>query len=139
MFLPKISGQTAELYGPEIKLWRAVLLCALRDALGVVFGVSDDRRKNPSSRKHCTRNALRWFEGSRDFPVVCDMAGVDHEMARAAAMRAVRFKWGNDHHTALEAATQADFGSASLRAMCAKTRYSDAAIAALLETTRESA
>lgn len=80
----------------EPELWRSVILQALRDALMTIKLPPEHIPPANYSAviKHAMRDkreAIRWFEKSTVyFPMVCDMAGVDSEAVRAAALSAIQ-------------------------------------------------
>lgn len=64
------------------KLWRAVLVHALREAKGQVVNVGG--AYTPAARQAEVRRACDWV-GSRDFREVCEMAGVTLSRAEVFA------------------------------------------------------
>jgi hypothetical protein len=102
------DARDMELSGPEVKLWRAVLLQAIEDA---TFRYKPKKRKKKmtpeewervtAARAEARRNAKReqttardWLLGfSRDFRLVCSLAGVDPEAVHDRAKKLARQGW----------------------------------------------
>jgi hypothetical protein len=76
---------------PERAMWCAVLSMAVTDATGTI------RAKNANARKEAARlrnEARDWLlRDSRDFRLVCALAGFDAEAIRDAAFKLARRDW----------------------------------------------
>ena len=141
MALPKISGQTAELHSPELRLWRAVLFTAIHDALGIVYGVTNDRGKNKYARRRlCIDRAVTWFTNggynAKEFPLVCALAGLEPERVRASVMQAFRFKWGDDPLKEIWNCERSFMSREALEKQSAEQNWRTGVIKAVLDTTR---
>jgi len=80
---PRASSEGEELKDPIRSLWRNVLIVALEDAMGKgVNGGSVWANKNYYS--HLSKESARnyFLEPSRDFQMVCQLAGFDHLYVR---------------------------------------------------------
>ena len=80
---PRAINVVGERLNPEQSLWRNVLIVALEDALG-----SQWRNKNYGNpgNDYFTQTARSYFlEPNRDFALVCQYAGFDHQYIRMKA------------------------------------------------------
>ena len=82
---PESIGASLE---PEIALWRAVVLRAMKDASGLI---DTSHVKTQKAIENVIRNAQGWFRGnSEGFRLICDAAGFDPDYVRRKAL--ARFK-----------------------------------------------
>ena len=73
-FAPEGAPSDADRYA---RLWRHVLAVAIRDALGDVDGVPNQRERDDA-----IEDARLWIaEGGEDFRLVCELAGLDPDYA----------------------------------------------------------
>ena len=102
------DARDMELSGPEVKLWRAVLLQAIEDATFRYKPMKRKKKLTPeewekvtAARAEARRNAKReqtaarnWLLGfSRDFRLVCNLAGVDPEAVHDRAKKLAPRGW----------------------------------------------
>ena len=136
MAVGNLSGQHKGVDGPEQRLWRAVLLTALRDAAGVVYSVSGSDHA-VDARRHCVHAAIAWFErggySGGELALVCGMADVDAAQTRAAAMQAIRFRWGDNHVAGVNAAADREISRKHLKTMVEKAGWGGPVVSWLLE------
>ena len=80
---PRAINVIGERLDPERSLWRNVLIVALEDAVGRQW-----RNKNYGNpgNDYLTQSARNYFlEPNRDFALVCQYAGFDHQYIRMKA------------------------------------------------------
>tara|TARA_R100000664_G_scaffold32155_1_gene46653 strand:+ start:517 stop:816 length:300 start_codon:yes stop_codon:yes gene_type:complete len=80
---PRAINVIGERLDPERSLWRNVLIVALEDAVGRQW-----RNKNYGNpgNDYFTQSARNYFlEPNRDFALVCQYAGFDHQYIRMKA------------------------------------------------------
>ena len=68
----------------EVALWRRVLILALNDSAGHVFGVWGEKSSRSSQRCKIVREGKRWLR-SEDFDEVCALALLDPDAVRTFA------------------------------------------------------
>ena len=82
----KLSESYLDTYGPELRLWAAMLRTALRDARGT-FASSD--RLTASKRTQMANEARHWLESEDEHPQsfrwICETIGINWYEARVAA------------------------------------------------------
>ena len=74
------SLEASDLKDPIRDLWRNVLIVALEDALGKGF-----KKKGLAIDAHAESHRAYFTEPNRDFKIVCEYAGFDHEYIRMKA------------------------------------------------------
>jgi len=82
---PKAVNVLGEIKHSERNLWRNVLIVALEDAIGkgwTNYGVSNGYK--------CERARAYFLEPNRDFALVCQYAGFDHEYVRMKVKRYIK-------------------------------------------------
>jgi len=86
---PKAVNVLGERLDPERSLWRNVLIVALEDAVGRHW-----RNKSFGIAKgNYAESAQAYFlEPNRDFALVCQYAGFDHEYVRMKARKFIKEK-----------------------------------------------
>ena len=87
---PKAVNVLGERLNPERSLWRNVLIVALEDAIGKHwrnknFGTANVFHKNTDVDYHVKAAKSYFLEPNRDFALVCQYAGFDHEYIRMKA------------------------------------------------------
>jgi hypothetical protein len=89
--LPPPTG----LDGWERRLFSAVICQAFADATQHIH--RNSRLSNPSRSLKDQADARKWLTGnSRDFRIVCEIAGVDAERVRAKALTLQAVRWARD-------------------------------------------
>ena len=82
---PKAINVVGERLNPEQSLWRNVLIVALEDAVGRHW--RNKSYGNPNN-DYFTQSARNYFlEPNRDFALVCQYAGFDHQYIRMKAKK----------------------------------------------------
>ena len=136
--IPRLSGASQELKSPETNLWRAVLLTKVRDAMGMVYGVSGDKLKDrASSRRLAAEHAVSFFlHQQKDFEELCLVAGVTPSAARKAILEAIKVRWGDDPVTAIRECSVKSFGKEGLAKMTKENGWDTLVINGLMSTPR---
>ena len=135
--LPRLSGVTGEIKTPETNLWRGVLLVAVQDALGVVYGVSDDRKKRQSEKKQCAAQAVDFFiNHPLEFAGICVAAEVTVSRARDSILDAIRVRWGDDPLESIKACPPEQLSKKGLAALSKNSGWNVSAINALVNSRR---
>tara|TARA_R110002060_G_scaffold73123_1_gene81903 strand:+ start:210 stop:506 length:297 start_codon:yes stop_codon:yes gene_type:complete len=85
---PKAT-ETYDRKDPIRDLWRNVLIVAFEDAMGKEIGGNLWANKNYRSYLPLTKASAQGYflEPSRDFALVCQLAGFDHEYVRMKARK----------------------------------------------------
>lgn len=87
---PRAVNVLGERLNPERSLWRNVLIVALEDAIGKHcrnknLGHTNVFHKNIDINYHVKAAKSYFLEPNRDFAMVCQYAGFDHEYVRMKA------------------------------------------------------
>lgn len=77
----------------ELKLWRAVILRAICDAVGFT-----NEHKTKRAHLEAEQDAKLWFlEAREDFCDICEYAGFDSEKVRAGVVKLIEARQSGDH------------------------------------------
>ena len=141
MAIARVSGEAAVLVSPEQRLWRAAIKIALQDAVGIVYGVSSDKcKRGRGGKKIAVLSAVSFFErggyNGRELPLVCDLAGLDIERIRRAAMQAIRLRWGDSPSEAVRITSGNEFTRGNLEVVAQKAGWCGPVVMSLLTSTR---
>ena len=135
--IPRISGVHRELTTPETNLWRAVLLVAVQDAMGIVYGISEDKKKTRMGKKQAIEDAVNFFAHyPQHLEAICMAADVTASKARASILEAVKVRWGDDPETAIKECDVSTLSKKGLVTMAETLGWDATAINALVSSQR---